>query len=252
VRVEQLWRYPVKSLAGERLTSLRMVGDGAEGDRSWGIQNRADGRILTGRREPLLLFASSRLADDGRAPVITLPDGTELHGTGPATDAALSAWLAKPVTLVAAADSDAARAEYFADATDDTSRAIEWTMPQGRFVDGFPLLIMTTAGLRGGAAAHPGGTWDVRRFRPNILVGLDGEGWLEDAWADRPLAIGSARLLPQRRCTRCTKVTRAQPGLPRDVDIFKTIHRTHGGEAGIWTRVVAPGLVAEGDAVHFE
>jgi hypothetical protein len=158
--------------------------------------------------------------------------------------------LGKAVTLVTAAESDAARAEYFADATDDTSRAIEWTMPMGRFVDAFPVLVMTTAGLRGGASAHSAGTWDVRRFRPNILIQLDGEGWLEDAWAERRLSVGSAQLAPRRRCIRCTMVNRAQPGLDKDVNIYKTLHRTHQGEAGMWTQVVQPGSISEGDSVE--
>ncbi|HUL96465.1 MAG TPA: MOSC N-terminal beta barrel domain-containing protein [Usitatibacter sp.] len=248
MHIAELWRYPVKSLLGERLTTLSLVGDGVEGDRAWGIQDLGDGRILTARREPRLLFASSRLTAD-EVPLICLPDGRQLAGLGSATDAALSAWLGKAVTLIAAAESEAARAEYFADATDDTSRAIEWTMPKGRFVDAFPVLIMTTAGLLGAASAHSAGTWDVRRFRPNVLIHVDGEGWLEDAWTDRQLSVGSARLVPRRRCIRCTMVNRAQPGLDRDVNIYKTLHRTHGGEAGMWTQVMQPGSISEGDVV---
>jgi len=61
VRVGQLWRYPVKSLLGERSSSLRVVEDGVDGDRVWGIQDCSDSRILTARREPRLLFASSRI-----------------------------------------------------------------------------------------------------------------------------------------------------------------------------------------------
>jgi len=249
LHVAELWRYPVKSLLGERLPTLRLVDDGVEGDRTWGIKDLGDGRILTARREPRLLFASSRLAARD-VPVITLPDGREISGSGPATDAALSGWLGKPVTLVAAAASDAARAEYFADATDDASEAIEWTMPKGRFVDAFPVLVMTTAGLRSGAVAHPPGTWDVRRFRPNVLIELEGEGWLEDAWAERQLSVGSAQLIPRRRCIRCTMVNRAQPGLDRDVNIYKTLHRTHGGEAGMWSQVTQPGSLSDGDVVE--
>ncbi len=251
LHIAELWRYPVKSLLGERLPALNLVDDGIEGDRAWGIQDRSDGRILTARREPRLLFASSRVAARG-IPVITLPDGQEVAGSGLATDAALSTWLGKAVTLVAAADSDAARAEYFADATDDTSRAIEWTMPKGRFVDAFPVLIMTTAGLLGGASAYSSGTWSVRRFRPNLLIHIAGEGWLEDAWTDRQLSVGSALLVPRRRCIRCTMVNRAQPGLDKDVNIYKTLHRTHGGEAGMWTQVVRPGSISEGDLVYVE
>lgn len=249
LHVAELWRYPVKSLLGERLLTLRLVDDGVEGDRMWGIQDRRDGRILTARREPRLLFASSRLVSRDLL-IITLPDGQELAGTGPITDAALSAWLGKPVTLVAASESNSAYAEYFADATDDASQAIEWTLPKGRFFDAFPVLVLTTAGLRSGVVAYPAGTWDVRRFRPNILIQLDGEGWLEDAWADRQLNVGSAKLIPRRRCTRCTMVNRAQPGLDKDVNIYKTLYRTHWGEAGMWTQVLQPGFISEGDAVE--
>jgi uncharacterized protein YcbX len=249
LRVAQLWRYPVKSLLGERLPSLSLVGDGVDGDRLWGILDRGDGRILTARREPRLLFAASRLAADD-VPLITLPGGRVLTGPGPATDDALSAWLGKPVALVSATEREASRAEYFADATDDSSRAIEWTMPKDRFVDAYPVLVMSTAGLRGGAAAYAAGAWDVRRFRPNVLIELEGEGWLEDAWAERGLRVGTARLIPRRRCIRCTMVNRAQPGLDKDVNIYKTLNRTHGGDAGMWTEVALPGSVSEGDVVE--
>jgi MOSC domain-containing protein len=247
--VAELWRYPVKSLQGERLASATVNVDGVHGDRAWGIQDLSDGRILTGRREPRLLFAASRLGADG-LPHITLPDGGTLVGLGSAVDEALSTWLSKPVTLLAASESDALRAEYFADATDDASRAIEWTMPKGRFVDSSPILLLTAAGLRSGAAAHSAGSWDVRRFRPNVLVDLDGEGWLEDEWLGRTLQVGAARIAPWRRCVRCTMVTRAQPGLPKDVEIYKTVHRVHGGDAGVWSQVAQPGAVAEGDSVE--
>ncbi len=251
MRVAQLWRYPVKSLAGERLSTLNLVADGVEGDRAWGIVDRADGRILTGRREPSLLFAAARMGTDG-LPCITLPDGRELAGPGSATDDALSAWLGRTVTLVAAVDSAAMRAEYFADATDDTSRAIEWTMPHGRFVDLAPVLVLTTAALRGCAAVYPEGAWDVRRFRPNVLVEADGEGWLEDEWIGRTLRVGSAVLAPHQRCVRCTMVSRAQPGLAKDVQIYKTLHRTHGGDAGAWSQVTGQATIALGDAVAVE
>ncbi len=45
-------------------------------------------------------------------------------------------------------------------------------------------------------------------------------------------------------------VTRAQPGLAKDVDIYKTVHRTHGGDAGVWTQVVQPGILSEGDVLE--
>lgn len=76
----------------------------------------------------------------------------------------------QPVSLVASASSEVGRAEYFADATDDTSEAIEWTMPFGRYIDAVPVLLLTTASLRTGAGLHPDGVWDPRRFRANLLI----------------------------------------------------------------------------------
>jgi hypothetical protein len=95
LRIAGLWRYPVKSLLGEQLPSLSLSADGVDGDRLWGILDRSDDRILTARREPRLLFASSRLGPGG-VPEISLPDGQVLTGPGPVTDDALSAWLGKP------------------------------------------------------------------------------------------------------------------------------------------------------------
>jgi uncharacterized protein YcbX len=205
--------------------------------------------VLTGRREPRLLGASAALDADG-AVEITLPDGTTTTGGGSATDAALTNWLGHDVTLLHAADSPGGHAEFFADATDDTSAAIEWTMPVGRFVDAMPILLVTTASLRAGAALHPDGNWDVRRFRPNIMVDTDEEGWVEDAWCDRIVRIGEVELQPRQPCVRCTMVTRPQPDLERDLDIYKTLARHHEGTFGVWATVQTPGVIQIGDAVN--
>jgi uncharacterized protein YcbX len=178
-----------------------------------------------------------------------LPDGTRCCGAEPTTDAALSDWLGRPVTLVDAASEHAATAEYFADATDDTSPAIAWTMPAGRFVDAMPILVLTTASLRAGSALHAGGRWDVRRFRPNLLIEVAGDEWLEDSWCDQTVRVGKAELVPRQPCIRCTMVTRTQPGLERDLDIYKTLARHHGGNLGVWATVQTPGTVSVGDPV---
>jgi uncharacterized protein YcbX len=247
MQVIGVWRYPVKSLQGEPLEVAELEHDGVLGDRRWGIRDHRTGRILTARRRPELLGASA--SSDGDRPAIRLPDGRTVVGPGPKTDDLLSEWLASPVSLVASADTDPGRAEFFADATDDTSRAIEWTMPEGRYVDAAPVLVLTTASLRTAAALHPEGVWDPRRFRPNVLVDVGGDGWVEDDWIGQPLAIGTSVLLPTQACVRCTMVTRAQPGLDADADVFRTLARHHRGHFGAWSDVVVPGRVALGDDV---
>jgi uncharacterized protein YcbX len=179
--------------------------------------------------------------------VIELPHRQTIVGPGRGSDRQLSAWLDSPVSLVAALGGDAGRAEFFADSTDDTSEAIEWTMPVGRYVDAAPVLVLTTASLRAGAERHPQGVWDPRRFRPNLLLDVDGEGWVEDGWIGHVLRLGDTALVPTQRCVRCTMVTRPQPGLEHDVEIFRTLARQHGGLFGVWCHVVTPGRVQLGD-----
>ena len=247
MKILGLWRYPVKSLQGEQVEAAEVEHDGIAGDRRWGIRDEGTGRILTARRLPALLAASA--AYDGDVPVITLPGGRTLVGPGADTDAALSEWVGRPVRLVAAMASDPGRAEYFADATDDSSEAIEWTMPVGRYVDAAAVLLLTTASLRRGAELYPDGSWDVRRFRPNVLVAVADEGWAEDAWAGQRLLAGSVALAPAQPCIRCTMVTRPQAGLDADVRIFRTLARNHHGHFGMWCDVAARGVVTIGDEV---
>lgn len=250
MQLTKIVRYPVKSLQGEDVSSAAIEPDGLHGDRRWGIRDEQTGKILTARRAPELLFASASLAADD-VPIITLPTGETCDGPGAGTDAALSRWLGKPVRLVHSVDVPPSRAEFFEDATDDASQALEWTMPAGRFVDAMPLLVLTTASLRTAAALYPGGDWELRRFRPNLVVDGDGDGWVEDSWYGRStLRIGAVELQPQQACVRCTMVTRPQPGLSDDRDIFRTLARNRSGTFGAWTAVARGGAVSVGDDVE--
>jgi len=245
VHVAGIWRYPVKSMQGEAVEVAEVEGDGVRYDRAWGVRSLGTGRILTGRRRPELLLASARL--EGERPQITLPGGGMVNGPGASTDAALSEWLGEPVELVAAGGVPAG---YFADATDDTSSALEWAMPVGRFVDAQPVLLLTDAALAAGAELYPAGDWEIRRFRPNVLVAGAPPGWTEDHWVDKTVAIGAtAAIIPLAPCQRCTMVTRPQPQLDRDLDIYRTLLRHHAGTLGVWSAVARPGPIRVGDAV---
>ena len=202
MRVRALCRHVVKSFQGQVVDTAEIGVDGLDSDRCWGVRDEATGKILTGRRAPELLHARAALTDGG-VPRMTLPTGETCEGPGPETDAALTRWLGKPVALVSSAGAPGAPAEYFADATDDSSAAIEWQMPAGRFVDALALLVLTTASLRAAAALYPDGDWDVRRFRPNLLLDVRGTGWLEDTWCDgQTLKVGDAELVPRQQPRR--------------------------------------------------
>jgi uncharacterized protein YcbX len=247
VHVVELWRHPVKSLQGESLDEAVIENSGLSGDRRWGIVDRENGTVLTAKRVPSLLLAHSRLTET--AVELLLPDGDVFIAPSPRADDVLSKWIGRRVTLAHAESFGEGVGEYFQDAIDENSAIVSWTMPPGRFVDNLPLLVLTTASLRQARALHPEGAWETRRFRANIVVDVDDDGWAEDAWCGRTLQIGTALVQPAVPCERCTMVTRPQPGLERDLDIFKTLARHHGKTVGVWTNVHTPGVVRVGDEV---
>jgi len=93
----------------------------------------------------------------------------------------------------------------------------------------------------------------LRIYRPNLVVDVAGDGWLEDTWCGHStIRIGAVELRPQEPCVRCTMVTRPQPNLDGDPDIFRTLARNHGGHFGAWTAVTTGGTIRVGDEVCIE
>ena len=247
--IRELWRYPVKSLAGERLEAADLGPLGIEGDRRWAVCDRATGQALTAKRVPELLLGAARTDADGIAVVLTLPDGTEHVAGASGTDAAVSAWLAREVEVRAASPEQGSTYAFPEDHFDDTSPITEIATLPGAFFDATPLHLLTTAALAALATAHPDGAWDVRRFRPNVVVESDGDGFIEEAWLGSPLQLGTASALAVAPCPRCSMTTRAPPGLERDVDVLRTINAANSGSAGIYAVITEPGQVKVGDAV---
>lgn len=235
MRVAELWRYPVKSLLGERLESVRATPDGLEGDRRFAIYDVETGFGLTARRVPELLFASARLREDGSAE-ITLPDGSAA-----ASDEALCDWLGRAVTLRSSDSSVTRRYEN----PDDFERepTSQWTPfdgADGPFHDSARarVSLVSTATIR---------DWDARRFRSNVL--LDGEG--EDDLVGRPVELGGARLDVGKRIDRCVMTTRPQAGgIERDLDVLRIIARERDAYLAVGALVVQPGVLRVGDELR--
>ena len=237
VRVAELWRYPVKSLQGERLDAVRVTADGLEGDRRYAIFDLETGFGLTARRRPELLFASARLGEDGGVE-ITLPGGAVA-----ADDTALSAWLGRPVTLRrAAAGGDAPRRfENVEDPEDDAASA--WSAFVGAGGTAFHDEPEARVSLVSRATIAQ---WDPRRFRSNVL--LDGEG--EEALVGSRATLGEAVLDVGMRIQRCVMVTRPQPGgIERDLTVLRTVARERDACLAVGALVAEPGVVRVGDAL---
>jgi MOSC domain-containing protein len=234
-RIRELWRYPVKSMQGESPDRVRVGDAGVVGDRQWALVDLETGLALTARREPDLLFATAALIDDGVA--ITLPDGTTTSD-----DRELSAWLGHPVALTRADAVDHGTYEIALDfENESTAEWFRWDGPTWSFHDS----TRTQVSIIGAGSL---GAWDVRRFRPNVVV----EGSGEDEWVGATVAIGSALLDVVAPIDRCVITTRPQPGgIDRDLDVLRTVNRDRAGNLGVGARVSSPGEIAVGDQVAF-
>lgn len=238
MRITQVWRYPVKSLQGERVDGTDVDPRGIVGDRRWALFERGTTNGLTARRVPELLMAAAAWHDDGQVS-IRLPDGTET-----ADDDALSAWLRRDVELRSARDLERAPVyENPSDATDESRPWIEWRGPRGRFHDSTRTMLSLCSEANVAAIDVP--LDEVRRFRFNLVV--DGSG--EDALVGRSVSVGGGvELEVTKRIDRCVMVTRPQPdGIERDLDVLKRINAARSGSLGIGAVVRSPGRIAVGD-----
>jgi uncharacterized protein YcbX len=246
MRVAQVWRYPVKSMQGESLDALELDAARVVGDREWGVRDSTSGVVLTGRMSRPLLHATARTVD-GRV-AITLPDGRAFDDADEALDLALSAYVGQPVHLAHAKDEEQAQFEAPVEFSDDTSPLARWQSRPGTFNDGHPVHVLTTAALRAASALHPDGAWDVRRFRPNLLIDVDGDGFVEDGWTS--ISVGDVELDVYKRATRCAMTSRSQPGLVDDLGVPRALARNRNAKLGVYARVVTGGTVRPGDDLH--
>lgn len=233
MRVLEIWRYPVKSMQGERVDRVDVQPHGVFGDRGYALFDLETGFGLTARRRPELLFASAAARPDGTVS-ITLPDGSVAAG-----DDALSRWLGHPVTLRSAAQPGDRVYESPADFEHDA----DWEPfrgATGAFHDSgrANVSVVSTATMC---------EWPWRRFRPNVVV----DGADEDALVGSRIHLGSVTLDVRARIKRCVMVTRPQPdGIDKDLDILRTIHRERDGYLAVGCSVVAPGTISVGDELE--
>src|SRR5919108_3905106 len=225
--VSRLWRYPVKSMLGEACEQLDLDARGVAGDRRFAIRDPA-GKLGSGKttrrfRQIDGLF-EFRAADRGEVPEIVFPDGRRMLGNDPDIHAALSAALGQPVTL--ARETDVSHLDVGA------------------------VHLLTTASLAWLGRALPDAAVDERRFRPNVVLDVAGDGPVERDWLGRSLRIGPDAVLRISKPTaRCRMVTLAQSELPDDARILREIARDLDVGFGVYADVVVAGRIRLGDSV---
>jgi uncharacterized protein YcbX len=283
-QVQEIGRFPVKSMLGEAPERAAVGASGLAGDRAYALVDAATGKVASAK-DPrlwagLLAFRAAYAGDAAAgAPVeVTLPDGTQVRSDDAGAGDRIGEAVGRPVRLEG---TPAAGGQYDyvwevdGLAPDEVVTGSQSgvtaegrplsTMPMalmapGTFQDVAPITIMTTAALAAMARLHPDGRWDPARFRNNLLLDVPGEGIVEQGWLGRRVAVGDDLVLEVTfPSPRCVMTTLPQGDLPRDREILRTVARENRQEfaglgrwacLGVYATVVEPGDVAVGDTVH--
>jgi uncharacterized protein YcbX len=233
-QVEAIFRYPVKSMGGERLEVASMGWHGIDGDRRLAFR-RLDDRsgfpwLSASRLPDLLRFAPHRRDDGAQRDLPThvrTPDGEELPVFGEDLATEVGRRHGAPVEMMEL------RHGIFDDASisviaSDTVREI------GRL-----------AGL----------SLDIRRFRPNVVVrSLRPVPFQEDAWVGGVLSFGEGDSAPAiavtTRDVRCSMVNLDPDSARPAPEVMKAVVRANQNNAGVYGAVTRIGELAVGQTIY--
>ncbi|WP_223166928.1 MOSC domain-containing protein [Nonomuraea sp. SYSU D8015] len=251
MHVETLHRYPVKSLLGEEVSESEVTERGLAGDRARAVLDVATGKIASAKNprlwRGLLTIEGARVPGDeelsrllGREVRLigTPPEGAEFERSVP----------------------ERVLAEGIEAEVPHTVGTLGAASPAGTFFDFAPVHLITTAAVRRIGALGPRGHVEALRYRPNLVVATDEEGFPENAWVGRELHVGADVVLEVIVTSpRCAVPTLAHGALGRDTDALRTVARHNrvpvfdlGPQpcAGVYARVARPGRIRKGDPVR--
>jgi len=264
--VVSLWRYPVKSMMGEELNGAEVTERGLLGDRAYALLDSSTAKVVSAknpRKWPNLFDFRAAFVEPPRTgekipPVrIALPNGTILTSEQRELNQVLTNALGRAVTLATATPETPSLEEYWPDMEGLAHRetVTDEAIPAGTFFDLAVAHVLTTATLDRLRDLYPQGRFEVRRFRPNIVVQpSSGEKtFVENAWIGHTLAIGDqVRLNITGPCPRCVMTTLSQGDLPRDPGILRTAAQHNQVNVGVYAAVVRGGTIRRGDPLRLE
>ena len=285
--VKEIWRFPVKSMKGERLDEGDVTTGGIVGDRAYALVDVSTGKVVSAKSVKLFpgildcaatFVEPPRAEGDMPAVSITVPDGTSVASDSADAAGALSAFFRRDVRLARSAPQDFTIDQYHpdiegADPGGNRDTVVEAKLgsalfaeigapspvPAGSFFDVFPVSVLTTSTMIRLNDLQPASRFDVRRFRMNVIVDAVDDGFVENGWIGHGLAIGDdVRLNVAMPDPRCVMTTLAQDDLPGDTEVLRALvkhNRLDLGPlgnypcAGVYAVVGAPGMIRTGDRV---
>jgi uncharacterized protein YcbX len=231
--VEAIFRYPVKSIRGERLEAAKLGWHGLDGDRRLAFR-RIDDRggfpwLTAGKLPDLLLFAPHRREDGAQGDLPThvrTPDGREMPVFGEDLAAEVGRRYGASVQMM--------------------------QLNQGIF-DEASISVIAFDTVRE-IARLAGGSPDVRRFRPNIVVRpLRSVPFQEDEWLGGVLSFGEGDGAPAvtvtMRDVRCSMVNLDPDSASPAPEVLKAVVRANENNAGIYGAVTRIGRLAVGQTI---
>jgi uncharacterized protein len=278
--VGEMWRYPVKSMLGQRVEASAVTARGLTGDRAYALVDVETGRLVSAKRPrpwgALMHHAASIVDDAADPPVvqITLADGTSIPA-GPDAAEALSRSLGRSVRVVSAAPQGTTLEEIWMEekgpalygpvvGSEGDQPVIDVApglgAPPGTLFDFSAVHLVTASALAAVASVLPDGA-DVRRFRPNLVIdtGAGGESFPENDWVGRSIRVGKEVTVEGLMLTmRCVMVTLGQRELEPDRGVMRAVADLNRVDVpgvgtypclGLYARVTAPGAVHVGDEV---
>lgn len=270
--VLNIYRYPVKSMMGEALSEAAIGEAGIAGDRGWAVRDEKRGGIRGGKKIPQLMQLTAQ--SGAAAPLIIAPDGDSASASAEGINEWLSDKLNHPVTLWPLLPAE--QLDHYRRGAPDTEdfeqelRAVfgrlpdeplpdltgfeellEFESPPGTYFDAFSLSIMSQQSLATMNQLDGDSLFDVRRFRPNLLVDIPDSDhpFPEQAWVGKTLSIGSVKLKIEMTCPRCSMTTHGFDDLPQDAQIMRKLVANSEGNLGIYASVLEAGTVSAGDSV---
>jgi uncharacterized protein YcbX len=276
--VTELWRYPIKSMLGEQVESTEITEHGVTGDRAFALIDDETGKVCSAKRHDLwgglFRFRARLVSETPRVAHITFPDGSETTTNDADLSDKLSEVLGRKVTLSAMVPANATLEEVWDDVKgprmygpavgkSGENTVIDVTVSlaaPGDFFDAAAIHLITRNTLDEFGRREPDSRFDVRRFRPNIVVDVaDTEGFVENGWTI--VRAGDLELRTLMPVPRCVMTTLPQDDLPKDSNVLRSTARHNMIDtkvlgdmpcAGLYAMVAKSGTLGVGDQVTAE